>query len=98
MNPAGIVCPGFRRCWSEYSLTAKYTGSVVSTSFDDDPVKVYLRVLSDIPPLTEDEEIELTRHVLASDEQAESAGKTLVEANLAMVVSVAESYPCGTMH
>jgi len=31
--------------------------------------------------LTKDEEIELSRHVLANDEQAESAGMTLVEAN-----------------
>jgi DNA-directed RNA polymerase sigma subunit (sigma70/sigma32) len=43
--------------------------------------------------LTKNEEIELSRHALANDEQAESAGMTLVEANLAMVVSIAERYP-----
>jgi RNA polymerase primary sigma factor len=48
--------------------------------------------------LTKDEEIELSRHVLANDEQAESAGMTLVEANLGMVVSIAERYPRGNMH
>jgi DNA-directed RNA polymerase sigma subunit (sigma70/sigma32) len=71
---------------------------VDSTGFDDDPVQFYLREVSAIPPLTADEEMELSRHVLAKDEQAESAGKTLVEANLAMVVSIAERYPRGDMH
>jgi RNA polymerase nonessential primary-like sigma factor len=71
---------------------------VDSTTFDDDPVQVYLREVAAVPPLTKDQEIELSRHVLANDQQAESAGKTLVEANLAMVVSIAERYPRGSMH
>jgi len=45
-----------------------------------------------------EQEIELSQHVLANDPQAESAGKTLVEANLAMVVSIADRYPRGNMH
>jgi len=72
---------------------------VDSTRFDvDNPVHVYLREVGTVPPLTKDQEIELSRHVLAKDPQAESAGKALVEANLAMVVSIAESYPRGQMH
>jgi len=59
---------------------------------------VYLREVGTVPPLTKDQEIDLSRHVLANDEQAESAGKTLVEANLAMVVSTAERYPRGNIH
>ena len=64
----------------------------------DDPVQVYLREVGAVPPLTKDQEIELSRHVLANDPQAEFAGKTLVEANLAMVVSIAQRYPRGNMH
>jgi len=78
--------------------TARYTGNVDSTKFDDDPVQVYLREVGTVSPLTKDREIELSQHVLANDQQAESAGKTLVEANLAMVVSIAERYPRGNMH
>ena len=64
----------------------------------DDPVQVYLREARAVPPLRKDQEIELSRHVLANDPQAQSAGKTLVEANLAMVVSIAERYPRPNMH
>ena len=69
-----------------------------ATTFDDDPLQVYLREVGALPPLTKDQEIELSRHVLANDQQAESAGKALVEANLAMVVSIAQRYPSGNMH
>ena len=66
--------------------------------FDDDPVQVYLREVGTVPPLTKEQEIALSQHVLAKDQQAESAGKILVEANLAMVVSIAQRYPRGNMH
>jgi DNA-directed RNA polymerase sigma subunit (sigma70/sigma32) len=66
--------------------------------FDDDPVQVYLREMAAVPQLTQDQEVELSRHVLANDQQAESAGQTLIEANLAMVVSIAQRYPRGNMH
>ena len=69
-----------------------------STTFDDDPVQRYLREVRALPHLTKDKEIELSQHVLANDQQAESAGKTLFEANLTMVVSIAERYPRGNMH
>ena len=69
-----------------------YTGYVGTTKFDDDPIQVYLREACAIPALTRDEEIELSQHVLAHDQQAESAGKRLIEANLAMVVSIAERH------
>ncbi len=69
-----------------------------STLFDDDPVQVYRREVGAIPPLTRDQEIELSRHVLVQDQEARSAGKTLVEANLAMVVTVAERSSRANMH
>lgn len=75
-----------------------YTGYVDSTRLDDDPVQVYLREVCAVPALTQDEETALSQHVLANDQQAESAGKTLIEANLAMVVSIAERYPRRNMH
>ena len=59
---------------------------------DDDPVKGYLREACAIPALTRDEEIELSQHVLAR------AGRRLIEANLAMVVSIAEGYRDADMH
>jgi len=71
---------------------------VEATKLNDDPVRVYLREMSAIPALTRDEESELSQHVLAHDQQAESAGKRLVEANLAMVVSIAEGYRDSGMH
>ncbi|HYL61870.1 MAG TPA: sigma-70 factor domain-containing protein [Candidatus Methylomirabilis sp.] len=74
-----------------------YTGYVGTTRLDDDPVQVYLREVCATPALTRDEEIELSQHVLAHDQQAESAGTRLIEANLAMVVSIAERYRDGGM-
>lgn len=75
-----------------------YTGYVGGTRLEDDPVRVYLREMCAIPVLTRDEEIELSQHVLAHDQQAESAGKRLIEANLAMVVSIAEGHRDAGMH
>ena len=50
--------------------------------YPDDPVKVYLAEMNKIPPLTRAEEILCIQHVLAGDQDAESAGTRLVEANL----------------
>ena len=79
-------------------LNAMYTGYVETTRFDDEPVQVYLREVRAVPALTKDEELELSQHVLANDQQAESAGKRLIEANLARVVSIAERYRDGGIH
>ena len=74
-----------------------YTGCV-DPRLIDDPVQVYLREVSAVPALTQAEETALSQHVLANDQQADSASKTLVEANLAMVVSIAERYAGGSIH
>jgi DNA-directed RNA polymerase sigma subunit (sigma70/sigma32) len=71
---------------------------VETTRFDDDPVQVYLREACAVPALTKDEEIELSQHVLGNDQQAEAAGNRLVEANLAVVVSIAERYSDRGIH
>ena len=70
----------------------------MSEDSDDDPVQVYLREMGKIPPLTVDEEIELSHHVLAHDEQAESAGYRLAEANLALVVTIARRHQSSGVH
>src|SRR5215472_14945463 len=57
--------------WLVY-YTARYTGCVDSTTFDDDPIRVYLREVRAVPSLTTDQEFELSKHVLAKDQQAES--------------------------
>ena len=69
-----------------------------STTFDNDGVRAYLREVGTVPPLTKEQEIELSQHVLANDQHAESASKTLAEANLAAVVSIAERYSGGNIH
>ena len=63
-----------------------------SDDFAYDPVQIYLREVGAVPPLTQDEEIELSRRVLAHDERSEPARIRLMEAHLAMVVSIAQRY------
>jgi len=66
--------------------------------YEDDPVKVYLREMGKVPPLTREQEMECARHIRARDEQAEYAKKDLVEANLALVVSIAQQHPSDHIH
>jgi len=66
--------------------------------YDDDPVRVYLAEMGKVPPLTRDQEMECARHIRAGDDQAEIAEKDLVEANLALVVSIAEMHPSDQIH
>jgi RNA polymerase primary sigma factor len=56
----------------------------------DDPFEVYLREVSKVPPLSPEQEAARVQHVRAGDPEAERAGKDLVEANLALVVSIAQ--------
>ncbi len=69
-----------------------YTTTVQEVSLDDDPVRIYLREVCAVPPLTPAEEDDCSRHILARDSEAEYAGKRLAEAHLALVVSIAEGY------
>lgn len=75
-----------------------YTGNVGATRSHDDPITIYLREACALPPLARGEEIELSQRLFAHDQQAESAGKRLVEANLAMVVSIAEAHLDSGIH
>ena len=60
--------------------------------YDDDPWRVYLREVQRVPPLGRVEEVDCIEHVRAGGPMAESARTRLVEANLHLVVSIAERY------
>ena len=55
----------------------------------DDPVKMYLKDIGEVPLLSADDEIELARRIQEGDEEAK---KQLSEANLRLVVSIAKRY------
>ena len=65
---------------------------------NNDPLKVYLRELGSVQPLTKDEETDLLQQWRRQDEQAESAGKRLIKAKLSLVVSIAERHSCTGVH
>lgn len=64
----------------------------------DDPLRAYLTEVKRVPSLSQAEEIDCMEHIRAGDERAESARKRLVEANLQLVISVAERYPEHQVH
>jgi DNA-directed RNA polymerase sigma subunit (sigma70/sigma32) len=66
--------------------------------YEDDPVKVYLREMGKVPPLTREQEMECVRHIRAQDEKAEWAKKDLVESALHLVVSIAQKHPSDHIH
>jgi RNA polymerase primary sigma factor len=66
--------------------------------FVDDPVKVYLAEVCKVPPLSREEEIRCVQHIRAGDDQAEAAGERLAEANLHLVVSIAERHRNDRVH
>ncbi|MCL5055051.1 MAG: RNA polymerase sigma factor RpoD [Firmicutes bacterium] len=55
----------------------------------DDPVRMYLREIGKVPLLTSEEEINLAKRIEQSDEMAK---RSLTEANLRLVVSIAKKY------
>ena len=55
----------------------------------EDPIRMYLKEIGNVPLLSTEEEVALAQRVEAGDE---SAKKQLIEANLRLVVSIAKKY------
>ena len=55
----------------------------------EDPVRMYLKEIGNVPLLSGEEEVELARRVEEGDEEAK---RKLTEANLRLVVSIAKKY------
>jgi RNA polymerase primary sigma factor len=67
-------------------------------AFCDDPLGAYLAELARVPPLDRAEEITCIEHLRAEDDMAESCRKRLVEANLHLVVTLAERHQSEGVH
>lgn len=65
------------------------SGKMADSMSANDPVRMYLKEIGKIPLLTAEEELEVAKRLAAGDEEAH---KTMVEANLRLVVSIAKRY------
>lgn len=59
---------------------------------DDDPLKLYLREVANIEPLSSSQMTELFHQIWARDQRAEIAMRTVLEASLYLVVEIAERF------
>lgn len=73
----------------EEASLPKTEGELLDGVGTDDPVRMYLKEIGQIPLLTQAEEIELASRMAAGDEAARAR---LAEANLRLVVSIAKRY------
>ena len=71
------------------SVYSTMTSDEMNHSKVTDPVKMYLKEIGRVKLLTADEEIEIAKRIENGDEEAK---KTLISANLRLVVSIAKKY------
>ena len=64
-------------------------GDILEGVSTEDPVRMYLKEIGNVPLLSGEEEVELAKRVEQGDEEAK---KKLTEANLRLVVSIAKKY------
>ncbi len=62
--------------------------------YTDNPMEVYLNEVGKVPPMDCEREIECVRHIRSHDDRADLAEKELIEANLALVVAIAQRLCC----
>ena len=83
---------------AEHEKADKHEDVVIPTgeiSTTDDPVKVYLKEIGNVPLLSAEEELKLAKRISEGDEKAR---RRLSEANLRLVVSIAKRYLGRGMH
>ena len=66
------------------------TAETQSSAIADDSVKIYLQQIGKIPLLSSEQELEVAKKI--KEENSEQAKKTLINANLRLVVSIAKKY------
>ena len=75
---------------TEIAVDDKEFEDIISQINVNDPVKMYLKEIGNIPLLSPDEERELSRQLV--EEHSEYARNKLIESNLRLVVSIAKRY------
>ena len=75
---------------SDIPVDDKELENIISQINVNDPVKMYLKEIGNIPLLSADEERELSRQLI--EEHSEYARNKLIESNLRLVVSIAKKY------
>ena len=73
----------------------KVLAEYAESSASDDPVRMYLKEIGNVPLLTPEEEVDLARRM---SEGEEAAKKKMIESNLRLVVSIAKRYVGRGMH
>ncbi len=88
-DPDDIFDPSSIEVVSEDELVAENLFSMASGTDVDEPIKMYLREIGQVPLLSYEEEFEISKKAAEGDEFAK---QQLVEANLRLVVSIAKKH------
>lgn len=77
---------------------AIFSDPLEGSAFTDDPLQVYLREVAKVPLLTLEQETQLAESIAENGTDADRAKRQLVEANLWLVVSIAQQYGAAGIH